>query len=217
MENPSEQVKTQTAAYTSSQVKFDWQWAFYRAKSMLLSPNETWPQVQAENTSTKDLYIRYVLALAAIPPICGLLSSTLFQGGAFGHVLLLSSVQYLLSLGIMYVFALVIEFIVPKFEGNSSRNSALGLLAYAYTASFIGGIFALIPGIIGGLLATAMSVYSIYLFYLGIPHMTKVPDSRRVPFLITCIIAGFLLSLLIGGLVITMILGSVGMSAIGVS
>jgi len=62
-----------------------------------------------------------------------------------------------------------------------------------------------------------MSIYGIYLFYIGIPHMTNIPDSRRVTFLIACVIAGVVLSLVIAGLVMTSVLGIFGMSAMGIS
>src|SRR5688572_12743715 len=49
-----------------------------RARSILLTPNITWPAIAAEPSTQGDIYKRYVLILAAIPAIFSFIDATVF-------------------------------------------------------------------------------------------------------------------------------------------
>ena len=56
---------------------------------------------------------------------------------------------------------------------------ALKVVAFSYTASWVAGVFQIVPGI-GMLLALAGSIYSIYLLYLGLPVLMKCPREKQI-------------------------------------
>ena len=71
-------------------------------------------------------------------------------------------VNYVLTLGMVYVVALIVEALAPTFGGTKDRLQALKLVAYGSTASFVGGVFYLLPSL--SMLAFLAALYSIYLF-----------------------------------------------------
>ena len=48
-----------------------------RAKSIVLQPKAEWPVIDAEPTTIRDIYMGYVLPLAAIGPVCQLIGGQL--------------------------------------------------------------------------------------------------------------------------------------------
>jgi hypothetical protein len=80
-------------------------------------------------------------------------------------------VSYLLTLVMVFVLALIVNALAPTFGGTKDSLRALKLVAYGVTASFLGGIFNLIPAL--GLLGVLASLYSIYLIYTGIALMMR--------------------------------------------
>ncbi len=49
-----------------------------RARAILTNPKSEWPVIEAEQTTTKELYLRYILLLAAITPVAGFLKMSVY-------------------------------------------------------------------------------------------------------------------------------------------
>jgi hypothetical protein len=98
------------------------------------------------------------------------------MGAGVAHAVL----GYILSLGWVYVLALVIHAFSPKFEGHGEFMDALKVAAFTPTPAWVGGVFNVIPSlwIIGFLL----SLYSVYLLYLGLPILTEPPKEKELPY-----------------------------------
>ena len=78
-----------------------------------------------------SIYSGYVMLLAAVPAIGVLVG---FRSITFAIT------NYVITLVMTYVIALVVDVLAPKFGGESDFVAALKLSAYSYTAAFIGGI-----------------------------------------------------------------------------
>jgi hypothetical protein len=91
--------------------------------------------------------------------------------------------------------------------------------AYAATGAWVGGIAQLIPWV-GGLIAFAAAVYSVYLLYLGLPHTMKAPADRAAGYtavtIIVAIILSWILWSIVGGIVGRGMWGSYGGPAVTV-
>lgn len=122
-----------------------------RIKGIILTPRREWERIETEETSTVDLYRRYITILAAIPPFASFLGSWLFGTRglhpAFAHGLFRAVIQYALSLPALFIVAFVISMIAPHFDGKSDDRRALALAAYSYTPAWLAAIFGLIPGL----------------------------------------------------------------------
>lgn len=170
-----------------------------RARNMIVAPAREWPVIAGETPTVGSLYTNYILILAAIGPIAILLSLGFMAGIGLGTAL----VSYLIGLAMVYVLALVVDFLAPNFGGEKGIVRALQLTAYAATPAWIGGIFHLLPWI-GALLALIASAYSIYVFYLGAPVMRKCAPDKAVVFtvlyVVCAIVVGILLATVLFGI-----------------
>jgi hypothetical protein len=174
-----------------------------RVKRILLSPGTEWQVIEAEPTTPAQLYTGYIVPLAAIGPIAQLIGYSVFGitvplVGTYrvpiGSALSSALVTYVLSLAATYVLALIIDGLAPTFNGQRSQIGALKVAAYSSTASWVAGIFYLIPGL---RLLTILGLYSLYLLYLGLPIVMKAPREKAVAYTAVVILAAIVLFMVI--------------------
>src|SRR3954465_15711098 len=94
-----------------------------RVKNILLTPKTEWPVIAAESTDVKSLYTGYIMILAAIPAIAGIIG-LIFIGFAVMAVGF-SILQYILTLIMVFLVALLIDALAPTFGGQKSQINAL--------------------------------------------------------------------------------------------
>jgi hypothetical protein len=175
-----------------------------RVKGILLKPTETWDVIDREQPTVGSLYTGYVMPLAAIPVVCTLIGSLVFGIGAFGFsykpsiafAVTNAAVSYGLSLAMVYVIALIIEALAPNFGGTKDRMQALKIAAYFPTASWVAGVFGLVPML--GIIAIVGGLYSLYLLYLGLPKLMKTAEDKALPYFVVVLVVAIVVSLVIG-------------------
>jgi len=159
-----------------------------RVKGILLEPRNEWVKIAAEPATVQSLYTGWIMILAAIGPIALLVSVNSLQ---------IAIAQYLLSLVITFVLALIVDALAPSFGGTADFVASLKLTAYGYTAAWLAGIFNLL-GIFGGLFTLIAMIYAIYTFFLGAPLLGKASPDKAAPFTIVVVLCGVVLGLLAG-------------------
>jgi hypothetical protein len=188
-----------------------------RAKAIIMSPATEWPKVAAETSSTKDILLKYALPLILIAPVCTFVGSQLFGYGVLGisfkptiaASLTLAIVSLVSALVSLFVISYVANFLSPKFGGKDNFNDAFKLVAYAMTASWLAGVFGLVPvlGILG-----LLGLYSLYLFYVGATPVMGVPEDKAVGFTVVTVVIAIVVML-----VFNLITGSIAGGAIASS
>ena len=120
-----------------------------RAKNIILQPKAEWQKIDAEPQTVQGLYTGYVMILAAIPAVCAFIGLSIIGMGMFGasyrvpiaagvaHLV----VSYALSLGSVYVVALIIDALAPNFGGQKNFIQALKVSAFSPTAAWLAGVF----------------------------------------------------------------------------
>ena len=171
-----------------------------RAKNILLKPREEWPVIAAETTSSADLYKSYIAPLAAVPAVAGFIGMSLVGLPMIGRVgmgtgLATMVMQFILALAGVYVLALIIDFLAPKFGGEKNPAQALKVSAYSMTAAWLAGIFAILP-LLG--ILSLLGLYSLYLLYLGLPVLMKAPAEKAMPYTVVVVIAAIVIWIVIG-------------------
>ena len=174
---------------------------FARVKGILLRPTLEWEAIEAEPATVRGLYLGYVAPLAAIGPICGLIGSLVFGFGVGGlsfRPSLVSAVMgalfgYLMQLASVFILALVIDALAPSFHGQSNRIQAFKLAAYSATAAWLAGVFGIVPNLA---LLGVVGLYSLYLFYRGLPPLMKAPRDKAAGYTAVVVAIGFILALL---------------------
>jgi hypothetical protein len=171
-----------------------------RAKKLILQPRAEWQVIDAEPHTVQDLYTNYVMILAAIPAVCAFIGLSLIGIGVFGatyrvpigagvaHLV----VSYLLSLGWVYVLALLIDALAPNFGGQKNFIQALKLAAFTPTPAWLAGVFYIIPSL--SIIASLLSLYSLYLLFVGLPILMKSPEDKTIPYLAVILIAAIVLT-----------------------
>jgi hypothetical protein len=176
-----------------------------KVQDILLRPKETWPVIKSEEATIGGIYKSYALILAAIPAAAqamGLaLIGTSFLGiryrASLGNTLADAVLSYCVSLVGLYVVALVVNGLATKFASQKKLTSALKLVAYSWTPSWVAGLLLLIPSL--AWLARLASLYGLYLLYLGLPVLMETPREKvAVYFLcavvLSAILVGFIVS-----------------------
>jgi hypothetical protein len=174
-----------------------------RVLAILTSPDTEWQKIDQEPATIGSLYTGYIMILAAIPVVAQLLGSLVFGYGAFGIVyrpsfmgaLGTAIVSYVLTLAGTFILALIIDALAPTFLGQRNQVQALKVAAYSATASWLAGIFHLIPAL--GILAI-LGLYSLYLFYRGLPVLMKTPQEKAIPYTLVIMLIGIVVFVLIG-------------------
>ena len=198
-----------------------------RVKAILTTPKTEWPIIAAEPTTVADLYKNYIIWLAAIPVVCKFIKGSFIGYGAFGisyHTPIGAGITgmvigYALTLALVYVVALIVDALAPTFSGQKSQVQALKVVAYSWTASWIGGVGALVPWL-GVLIILAALVYGIYLLYLGLPPTMKSPPEKAGGYtavtIIIAIVLSWIIALVVAGVVGTgALMGGVGANGLG--
>jgi hypothetical protein len=194
-----------------------------RAKAILLKPNEEWSRIDVEPSTIGDIYRGYVIPLAAIAPVCGLIGMQVFGLSLFGityrpsigSAITTAVIQYAMALAMVYVLAVIIDVLAPNFSGTSNRTQAFKVAAYAATAGWVAGILGLVPSLAA--LAILGSLYGLYLLYLGLPKLMKTPQDKAVSYIVVIIIVWIVIAVVIfgiTGLLTRTIVGTPGLGAL---
>ena len=148
-----------------------------RAGNMLRAPRTEWPVIAAEPGGILGLYGGYVAILAAVP-IAAELAKFVIGGVPLRAALGITASGYALALADVAILAIVASRLAPRFGGARDLRQGFKLAAFGCTPAWLGGVFVLLPGI-GSLLSLAATFYGIYVCYLGIPALVRVPTERR--------------------------------------
>jgi Yip1 domain len=170
-----------------------------RIKNILVSPRTEWRVIAAEPWDAAALYRSYVMPLAAIPTVCGLVGAWFLLQAmhlGFGRLLASAIAGYLITLATVYILGLVFSRLAPTFGGRQDDLMGLKLAAFAGTSSWVGGVFLLIP-VLGWLIALLMTLYGLYLLYTGAPVLMRIPEDRTMPYTVAVIIAAIVVTIVL--------------------
>jgi hypothetical protein len=174
-----------------------------RVKAILISPKTEWAKIETEPATVGSLFTGYVLPLAAIPAIAGFIGMAIVGYGVLGTRLQIpmgtaltwAAVEFCAALIGVFVLGLIIDALAPSFGGQKNQIQALKVAVYSSTASWLAGIFAIIPGLA---ILGIVGLYSIYLMFLGLPVLMKAPADKAVGYTVVVIIAAVVLYFLVG-------------------
>ncbi|HEY0747608.1 MAG TPA: YIP1 family protein [Steroidobacteraceae bacterium] len=177
-----------------------------RIKNILVSPRIEWPVIASEPTSIQQLFIGYVLPLAALVALLTFIRMSLIGVSMpFGGTLRMPLVSSLESAVISCVFGclgvfiagLIINGLAPTFGGTRDTRQALKVAAYSFTPAYLSSVLALSP-VMPRLLQFVAGLYGIYLLYLGLPVVMRSAGERAVGYTAAVVICTILLGILFG-------------------
>ena len=163
-----------------------------RAKAILMTPKQEWAVIDSEPLDVTSLLTGYVIPLALIGPIARFIGFSVFGFGGFvrlsvGWGISQAIVTFVLAILSVFVLGWVVNALAPNFGATQSMPQAIKLAAYSMTAELIAGIFYLIPSL--SVLAIIGALYSLYLFYVGLPILMKSPADKTPAYAVVVIVA----------------------------
>jgi hypothetical protein len=179
-----------------------------RARSILLQPRPTWKEIDSEFTKPGELWMKYIMPLALLGPIAGTIGLLLF-GERIAFTSLTNSVplskaitygvvNYVLALFSVWVISKIISLLAPGFGGQKNDVQALKASAYSMTPLWLGAVFSIHPAL--AIVSLIFALYSLYLLYVGLPIVMKVPGDRAMGYTAVVIIAAFVVYLIMGAI-----------------
>ena len=174
-----------------------------RVKNILLTPKTEWPLIAAEPATIGGIYSGYAV-LVALLPVIGMLIGSLVLGHLAGFMFILvpALIGYVVSLGLLYVMAVIADALAPGFDGRKSQIQAFKLVTYSATPQWVAGFFGFIPGL-NLLLALAGFAYGAYLLYLGSQATMAVPEAKAPGYTAVTIIIWIVLGLFVMGAIVS--------------
>ena len=173
-----------------------------RAKSITLTPVAEWPVIEREPTDTSALFIRYAVPLAAASAVAkfiglGLIGAMI--GYRLGFVTALSSALsgFIFSLIGIFLVGKLAAYLAPQFGGVADETAAMKLVVYSHTPAWLASLFIIIPPL--GFLAI-LGLWGIYVLWMGVGPMLKVPEDKKLIFVLAMAACGIVASIIIGAL-----------------
>lgn len=175
-----------------------------RARDVLFEPRSTFKEVESEYTKAGSIWGKYILPLAAIGPLTGAIGRLVFGQRIGGtslsdRVSITGAATYFtisltLALGSVFVLSKIISLLAPGFGGQKNDVKALRVAALASTPAWVAGVF----NIHGRLLmvGVVVSLYGLYLLYVGLPTVMKVPKDRAMGYTAVVMIAAVVIFLI---------------------
>jgi len=157
-----------------------------RVKNILLAPTKEWEVIKGESTSVGELFSKYAVLLSAIPAVAGFIGYS-----PIGLSIIWAALQYGIGLVVLYVLAVIIDALAPSFGAAKNMTDSLKVVVYSMTASWVGGVFMLIPSLYP--LYRLAGIYSLVLLYFGIKTVKAPPPGKAVGYFVVSILPAIVL------------------------
>jgi hypothetical protein len=158
-----------------------------RVTKIFTDPANEWRRIEPEPTTIQQLYTGFIIPVAAIPVVASFIGSVIIGTpfiGRTGPVAGIVIAVFTLAMMLIgtYVSAFIISKLAPTFSSVSDDRQALKLVAYSSAPVWVAGILNIIPFL--GMLAILAWIFTIYVFYLGVPIMMKTPQDKVIPYML---------------------------------
>ena len=180
-----------------------------RVTQMLFHPATEWRSIGGEKSTMRSVLIGYVLPMSLIPAVASFIgygfvgaNGVLFRvsGLYWGTAMAIDSL--ITSFSVYLLGTWFVDRMAPGFGAKRELNRSAQLVAYAYTPAWLAGIFYLLPMLQE---LVVLGLYSVYLFYLGIPVIKRMPDDQRIAFTISSAIVLIIIRFVVGLLIVNIV------------
>ncbi len=176
-----------------------------RTRRLILSPTTEWTRIDAEPMTTGAIMRGWVLPLAAIGPVAGLIGGAVFGYGALGFhyrpaigfLVTQAVLGYAMAVLGTWVLAMAIDALAPNFGGTRNPIQALKVAAFSAAAGWVAGVFGVFPplGFLG-----LLGLYSMYLLWIELPMLMRAPRDRTPGYVVVTILVAALIFIVIGAI-----------------
>lgn len=175
-----------------------------RVKNILTAPQKEFEVINGEAGNAASITSTYVIPLVLIGAVASFIGFG-FIGISLGFFGSYHSVGFGVKMAIsyavtgilaVYILAFIIDALAPNYGAEKNFDQSFKVAAYSYTASWVAGIFMIIPSL--GLLASLGGLYSLYLLYVGLGVIKKSPEDKKMTYFIIVLVVAIVVSLVLG-------------------
>ena len=187
-----------------------------RAIAIIVSPSKEWEVIKAEPLTVGQMFTQYAVILALIPAVAGFIGRALIGYSLLGihtrvpiaNGLIWGILMYVFSLIGVYLLGLIMDLLAPSFGAKKELTASLKLAVFASTASWLAGIFSLIPALS---ILSILGLYSLYLLYGGMKALKETPPDKLIGYYVLTLVVALVVYIVIGFVVSAIALGGLTM------
>ncbi len=159
---------------------------FNQVRMVLTDPKEAFKQTGGSAMTPVQVYLAYILPLALIPTVAIFVGSLVigFWGvtATFGAAVKTALMMYFSVVIGISVLAVILATLSPVYGGERDLGGALTLVSIGYLPAFFVMVLWFWPAF--GAMATMVGMGCVYFVYTGVEVFLKVPQERRVAFVL---------------------------------
>lgn len=169
-----------------------------RVQKILTQPAAEWPVIAMEPATIGGIYTGYIIPLAAIPVVAGLIGRFFLNHNIVSGIVI-ALLTYVMVLVSPFIVGFIAALLAPSFGGANDQLQGLKWATYSNTAAWVAGVFNIIP-IAGSFIALLGALYGLYLFWLGTVPVMRVPQDKAVGYAVVVIIVNVVVSFVLFGI-----------------
>ena len=191
------------------------------AIALLYSPEKEWQKLSDKKQTVSEIYFKFLIFFAAIPPVAAFIGSTYVGWNISGEThkltsssaLQLSIAAYVAILVAVAVIAGFVHWMAKTYGSGPRYRRCLKLTAYSFTPMFLVGISGSFPILwLDMLLSLVAIALSVNLLYKGVPIIMGINAEKG--FLFASSILTVCMCSLVGMLAITIVFWGSGIAPI---
>ena len=155
---------------------------------LFFSPHMAWEHIREQEDTVLLTYLKFVIPIALIPSIAWYFGSVEIGWQLGDRVIKLTSESAIQIMVLFYLAMLIgtgvlgamVHWMSETYEANTSTISkGVRIAAYTLTPMFLCGVTGFYPILwLDILLGCAAAAYAVYLLYIGVPIVMKIPEER---------------------------------------
>jgi len=154
--------------------------------NLVKNPRVEWENIDKDNKTAAQAYLHFAAPLILIACLFKLAGRFISLDFSILNAFLTCFAFIIISSGIIYLSALIINELLPKFKCSKNFPKIFSLIAYsAGPAIIINGISSLHPDLS---FINIISLYSVILFWIGTIKLLSVPKEQTVGFALVSLI-----------------------------
>lgn len=183
----------------------DFRFLYHRIRYILFNPNRAWTAINEENRPVRNVRNSFFYPLIVLTAISAFLGSVLFTNTTLSPAYsVLAGLKYLLlHLMVIYSSSLILSEITKALDLGKDFVLSFKLIVYSLSPLFIIQIFSLVFESL--VFANILSLYSLYIFWIGAEKMLNPPEHKKMPMLvaIAIVVTGLYIA---GGLLLSSVI-----------
>jgi len=164
-----------------------------RVQGILLKTEQEWEKIKGEAVTYQKLFIPYVAVLAAIPAVASYFGEIIFGGyqyipfrgpvrhNVIGAAFFSMIYRYIIIFVVIFVLGLAINEFSTIFGSKRDKILSMKLSVYSFTPFCLIGVLFIFHFHLYWLVIF-LSLYGLYIFYLGLGVLIETSNEKKVIF-----------------------------------